>query len=755
MADPLTFVLDGAPVSVSVDPKTSTLDVLRESLGVFAIKAGCSPQGLCGCCLVLVDGKPRLTCTLPVKSVVGKSITTLAGLSDDERARLADAFVETGASQCGYCTPGIVLSTHALLEANAAPTAEEVVRALNLHTCRCTGYTAILAGVDRAAALRRGDAPPATRSRPEGTELVLGERPFVDDLVRPGMLHAVPVFPPRAGTVTKLELPDGVVRVLRGVGETVAHAGDAVALVAAGSAAEARALARAAVVEVAAADRIDFERSTEVVAEATSSVTGAPTGIVHRVEDTVSLTTTDPVFLEPEAALAVPGADGLVVYSATQDPGGVAAAIGARVVALPSGGSYGGKAGVTVEGYAAGLARQTGRPVRVSVDLEEGMRLHPKRPAARARVSLAATATGRLVSARVRVWLDGGAACVDPEKLVADAVRAFPYACDDLELTATVLRTDGPPAGPVRGAATLPVAYAVERTMDTLAAATGLSPRALREANLPAEGQAVLRSLADVDGAVAVARTPTPGGARVVLRVVAPDEVEVQCNVPELGQGRDEALVRALTITTGLPPEVFTVAWGDAEVVGRGVVAPVEAAAAAAGHALAEGGGGLRERVGMCVVAEAPTAGPDGWAAAVVQVDAQGAVTRVATACATGTDQDPSVARNLAEGAAHMGVGVALSEEVETPDGVPEGRFRYLGVLKPKVSPPLDATAVVLGGGAREVSDAVFAATAAAVGNAVAAFEGSARRALPMKDSAAARAVGVRPPRPGPAATAG
>lgn len=763
MADPIRFVLDGADVAVEADPKTSTLDVLREQLGVFVAKAGCSPQGLCGCCTVLVDGKPRLTCTLPVKSVGGKSITTLAGLTDAERALIADAFCETGAAQCGYCTPGIALSTHALLQANPSPTEEDAIRAINLHTCRCTGYTAILAGIERAAEAHRGGRASEPGERPEGAEIVLGQRPFVDDLSRPGMLHGVLVFAPKAvGTVTRLDVSAAeamgvrAIEVLRAVGEAVLHAGDPVALVAADTLAAARAAARAVVVEVEGRELVDFARSTEVIARGERRVEGGR-GALHRVEDTVELAATDPVFLEPEAALAVPVDDGIVVYSAGHDAEGFATALTAqlgvdvRVVLVPSGGSYGGKAAMTVEPHAARLARATGRPVRVSVDLEEGMRLHPKRPAARVRVALGVDTAGKLTLGHVRVWLDGGAAPVDADGLVAAALGAFAYTCDDLEIEVSVLRTDAVPTGPIRGAGALAVTFAVERAMDALAGACHLDPWELRARNVDGDGRAVLDAVRDVwsgEGTrgLAVARVPGRGGARVHLEVASASEVLVQCNVPELGQGRDEALVTTLSTTTGLPASAFTVEWGDSRIVGPAALAPVEGAAAAAGALLATGGGSLAERVGLRIVGESPAAAPDGWSAQVVVLDGEGAVREVHVAALVG-EQAGGVARGLAEGAAHMGAGVALSEQVESFDGLPEFRFRMLGVLKPKVSPRIRSLVVGGTGPARDVSEAAVCATPAAIANAVSRAEGAARRSLPMKDSAAAKAAGVRQPR--------
>ncbi|MGH9274227.1 MAG: (2Fe-2S)-binding protein, partial [Acidimicrobiales bacterium] len=104
---PLQLEVDGRQVEVSDDGQ-SLLDVLREGLGLHAPKDGCSPQGQCGCCTVLVDGQPRVACVTPARRVAGRSITTVDGLADGAGARWAEAFVATGASQCGFCTPGII-----------------------------------------------------------------------------------------------------------------------------------------------------------------------------------------------------------------------------------------------------------------------------------------------------------------------------------------------------------------------------------------------------------------------------------------------------------------------------------------------------------------------------------------------------------------------------------------------------------------------------------------------------------------------
>ena len=139
----ITFVVDGEEVSVP-DNGVSLLAALRGRLGVRAPKAGCNPQGQCGCCTVLVDGAPRVSCVTPVRRIAGRVITTVDGLAEEDRERWSDALLATGGSQCGFCTPGIVCRLEGLRSKNTAvDDLDAVDRALAAHLCRCTGWQTI------------------------------------------------------------------------------------------------------------------------------------------------------------------------------------------------------------------------------------------------------------------------------------------------------------------------------------------------------------------------------------------------------------------------------------------------------------------------------------------------------------------------------------------------------------------------------------------------------------------------------------
>ena len=193
MPPDIAFELDGRAVEVP-DDGGSLLDALRERLGVRSVKDGCSPQGQCGCCTVLVDGSPRVACVTPTRRVAGRAVTTVDGLAD--RDRWVGAFTAAGASQCGFCTPGIIVRLSGM-----APADEPAVeRALAAHLCRCTGWRSIVdawRGVGMAgsrdldAACGRASLEGGCTQR-VGPDVALGRAGFAADTAPPGSLVAVP-----------------------------------------------------------------------------------------------------------------------------------------------------------------------------------------------------------------------------------------------------------------------------------------------------------------------------------------------------------------------------------------------------------------------------------------------------------------------------------------------------------------------------------------------------------------------------------
>ncbi|MBX3395270.1 MAG: molybdopterin-dependent oxidoreductase [Phycisphaerae bacterium] len=219
----LTLMVNGQPARIEAVSGLSLLDALRDHLDIISPKDGCQPLGQCGCCTVLIDGKPRLSCTIKAASVAGKQVTTLEGLPDESRREIAESFVSCGGVQCGFCIPGIAIRAHALCERDPHPTREVIAADLRAHLCRCTGYTKILDAIEDLAAKRSGragisrnvrngqpthnktatDAVGDRLDRFTGAEAVLGDRRFIDDITIPGMAFAAMRFSDHPRAVVK------------------------------------------------------------------------------------------------------------------------------------------------------------------------------------------------------------------------------------------------------------------------------------------------------------------------------------------------------------------------------------------------------------------------------------------------------------------------------------------------------------------------------------------------------------------------
>ena len=318
-AVPTRFTLNGSPVEVGDHPHL--LAALREELDVTSPKDGCSPSGQCGCCTVLLGGKPVVSCTIGLDRVDGKDVTTLEGLPADERERYAAAFATTGALQCGFCTPGIVMRTKYLVDKDgSALTRDKAARHLGGHLCRCTGYHPILDAVDLLTSGAEVPVPWPTAATPssgvategpdggarptwgvgsrnsryQAGELALGDKDYVDDMRVPGLLHAAAVLAEHARAdvvaidTAAAEAVPGVERVLTAadvpgdlriglihrdwpvfvpVGGRTSYTGDVLALVVAGDRATARRAAELVAVDYAPlapfADALSALDSTE------------------------------------------------------------------------------------------------------------------------------------------------------------------------------------------------------------------------------------------------------------------------------------------------------------------------------------------------------------------------------------------------------------------------------------------------------------------------------------------------------------
>ena len=275
----MDFILNGKPVSVDLADGESLLDVLRDRCGVTSVKDGCAPEGSCGACTVLSGGKAVVSCAQKAARFAGREVQTHEGLPAAERARWAESFVAAGASQCGFCSPGVVMKAESLLRKTPDPARSQVIGALAGNLCRCTGYVKIVDAILLNAAARAGAQLPqpdcsgrvgSRTARYHGRELALGDKPYINDMTLPGLLHSAVRFTdhPRARLVsvdtTLAAAAPGVAAVLTAAdvpgnrtqgeitqdwvqlyaeGETTRYIGDVIALVAADTRAAARAAA--------------------------------------------------------------------------------------------------------------------------------------------------------------------------------------------------------------------------------------------------------------------------------------------------------------------------------------------------------------------------------------------------------------------------------------------------------------------------------------------------------------------------------
>jgi xanthine dehydrogenase molybdenum-binding subunit len=229
----ITFSLNNLKREFQGDENMTLLHYLRELAGITSVKDGCSGQAACGACMVEIDGKARLSCTRKMKSLQGTQVITMEGIPQDVRDVIARAYVDKGAVQCGFCTPGLIMRTKVLFMENPCPDREQIKKAISLNLCRCTGYVKIVDAIENALeVLREGINPENVQEHPvlhsgigqslakyEAFDTATGKRKFVNDMYVDGMLHSALRFSdhPRARIISidasEALKTEGVVRI--------------------------------------------------------------------------------------------------------------------------------------------------------------------------------------------------------------------------------------------------------------------------------------------------------------------------------------------------------------------------------------------------------------------------------------------------------------------------------------------------------------------------------------------------------------
>ncbi len=547
----ISYTLNGVKESYSGDTEKTLLKHLRLDKHITSVKDGCSGQAACGACTVEIDGKAKLSCVIKMKTLNGAEILTPEGFPEYVKDTIAKAFVNKGAVQCGFCTPGFISRTKVLLQNNPNPSIEEIQKAIKPHICRCTGYKKIEEAITYAGeAIRENKKLEITKtsgkigvSHPkyDAYRTAIGERNFVDDMHFDGMLYAALKFSdhPKAKVLkidtSKAEKLPGVHRiftakdipgekkvglilqdwsVMIGKDETTHYIGDVIA----GIVADSDDIARDAVKLI----KVDY-KVYKPVTDVFKAIDGER---VHPEKpnnfDTTQFTIGDAdkalknskytskgqyetqriehAFLEKEAAIARPdGKDGLELFSQSQgvyeDRRQVAMILGlpeekVRVTLVPNGGGFGGKEDLSVQGHASLFAYLLNKTVKLTLTREESIRLHPKRHPVFMDMEIGADENGKLTSLKLKAVGDTGAyASVGMKVLERVAGHASAgYFIPEIDIEAKTVYTNNIPCGAMRGFGANQVAFAVESCIDDICNQAGFDRWQFRYDNALVDG---------------------------------------------------------------------------------------------------------------------------------------------------------------------------------------------------------------------------------------------------------------------------
>ncbi|MFC2104385.1 selenium-dependent xanthine dehydrogenase [Bacteroidota bacterium] len=547
----INFTLNGIKETYSGNPEENLLKYLRLDKHITSAKDGCSNQAACGACTVEIDGKAKLACVIKMKTIDGTEIFTPEGFPEYVKDTIAKAFVNKGAVQCGFCSPGFISRTKVLLQDNPNPSLEEIQKAIKPHICRCTGYKKIEVAIIHAGeAIRENKKLEITKttgkvgiSHPkyDAYTTAIGERNFVDDMFFDGMLYAVLKFSdhPKAKVLeidtSEAEKISGVYRIFTAKdipgekkvgliyqdwsvmideGESTHYIGDVIAGVVADSDEIAREAVKLIKVKYEVlkpvtdvfkaidGERVhpekpnNFNTTQFTIGDADetlkdSKYTSKGSYETQRIEH---------AFLEKEAAIARPDSkDGLELFSQSQgvyeDRRQVAMILGlseekVRVTLIPNGGGFGGKEDMSVQGHTSLFAYLLQKPVKLTLTREESIRLHPKKHPVFMDIKIGADKNGKLTALKLRAVGDTGAyASVGTKVLERVAGHAAAgYFIPEIDIEAKTVYTNNIPCGAKRGFGANQVSFAIESCIDDICAQAGFDRWQFRYNNALVDG---------------------------------------------------------------------------------------------------------------------------------------------------------------------------------------------------------------------------------------------------------------------------
>lgn len=538
---------------------------LREDLNITSVKDGCS-QGACGTCTVLVDGKAVKACIPQTKTLTGKTVMTVEGLSQKEKDAFVYAFGECGSVQCGFCIPGMVMSAKGLIDKNSDPSEEEIKQAIKGNICRCTGYRKIIEGIQMTAGILRGDVEIKTEEKENNgvgaaihkidTECkVLGTGEYVDDMRLEGMTYASAVRSkyPRAKILsidtTDAEKLPGVIGILRAEdvpnnkvghiqqdwdvmiaeGEITRCMGDAIVVVCAEdekTLEEAKKLVKIEyevlepvrnIEEAMKADAPKVHSNGNLCQSRHVSRGDAKTALKnakYKVTRHFSTPFTEHAFLEPECAVAMPYKDGVKIYTSdqgvydTRKETAIMFGWDPEKIVVENkliGGGFGGKEDVSVQHVAALCAWKFNRIVKMKLTRDESIAFHPKRHAMEADFTVGCDENGIIVGMDADIYFDTGAyaSLCGPVLERACTHSVGPYTYQNTDIRGYGYYTNNPPAGAFRGFGVCQSNFAFEMCLNLLAEQVGISPWEIRYRNAVEPGKVLPNGqIADVSTAL-------------------------------------------------------------------------------------------------------------------------------------------------------------------------------------------------------------------------------------------------------------
>ena len=544
------FTVNGQTVTVEKNQKL--LRFLRDELHLTGVKDGCS-EGACGACTVIIDGETCKACVPDTDTLEGRSVITVEGLTEWEKQVYCYAYAEAGAVQCGFCIPGMVMCSKALLDKNPAPTEPEIRYALRNNYCRCTGYVKIVAAVKLAGQIFRDGVIPAKGAddwklgsrvqRLDADEKVLGTGKYPDDYYPDGMLYgsalrskyararvlsidtsAAKALPSVVAVLTAEDIPGenkiGHLKhdqyTLIPVGGLTHYLGDSVALVAAEDRETLEKAKKLIKVEyevlpavhnpqeAAAPDAPKvFDEEKNNVCAHKHICRGDAEGAIRRSKHVIShhfeTPWTEHAFLEPECAVSFLDGDGDVfIYSTDQSAHQTLhecqLLLGTKKVKVQNalvGGGFGGKEDMTVQHHAALLTYLTGRPVKVKLTRAESLLIHPKRHRFEMDFTMGCDENGIIQGVKAKVVTDTGAfaSLGSPVLERACTHAAGPYQYQNFEIEGTAYYTNNPPAGAFRGFGVTQTCFATESLLNMMADEVGITPWEIRYRNAIRPGQ--------------------------------------------------------------------------------------------------------------------------------------------------------------------------------------------------------------------------------------------------------------------------